>query len=380
MEVFKGRLKVKPEDFQVEEVLDLEFDDQGPYSYYLLWKRGMNTMAVLDTVSRRWKVTRDRMGFCGLKDKRAVTTQYISIAGGPEEDLEGENFRLTFLGKGSRPLQIGDAAGNVFTVRLRNVSPREITEALSLVREIGFVNYFGEQRFASDLSMEKPMLRYLLEGDFETALREYFAHHPLWKRSLSGKRIDWKGLLAVDGVPAVEKAVLRTYLRKGDAERALRVLPKPVKLLFFFSYQSLLWNRAVSRFVRRFSPSFCVPFVRGEVLCFYTDPGPLLSQGGDLMVPFISKEAIHWDGPAPLKEEILRVVEEEGIVGKLDAEVLGLKVFSPGQRRLIATVRDLKVVDRGKRSLTLRFFLASGSYATVFLLKVLTFPKRFTRD
>ena len=59
----------------------------------------------------------------------------------------------------------------------------------------------------------------------------------------------WRAFLGEAGhLSVAERAALKVFIRKGDAERAFRALPKPIKLFFLFSYQSLLWNRAVARY------------------------------------------------------------------------------------------------------------------------------------
>ncbi|RLA98660.1 MAG: hypothetical protein DRG32_00845 [Deltaproteobacteria bacterium] len=377
--MLEGKVKVKPEDFQVEEVLELKLSPKGPYSYYRLWKRDLNTMAAIEAICSKWGLTRDRMGFCGLKDKRAITTQYISIYEGPEEDLEGQNFRLTFLGKGGDPLEIGQARGNIFTVTLRSISPKRVLRTMEVVERVGFVNYFGRQRFASDLFMERPIVRYFLEGDYETALKEYLVQHSPSRKRLLKLWGHWRAFLGEAGhLSVAERAALKIFIRKGDAERAFRALPKPIKLFFLFSYQSLLWNRAVARFIRRSTFSFPIPFIRGEDLWFYVDPGPLLREWKEFRVPFISEEALCWEGPAGLKEEILKVMDEEGVTEHLDAEVLGLKVFAPGERDLISKAQDLRLLEAKDDQLRIRFFLPAGSYATVFLSKLLAFPEELS--
>ena len=374
LSVLRGKIKVHPEDFQVEEVVEIPIKDKGEYSYYKLKKKNINTLLVLDLIQKYWKVSRDRIGFCGLKDKRAVTTQYISIKNGPEENLHGPNFTLTFLGKGENPLKLGDAKGNIFTVTLRNVNSSKIFKNLNLVREIGFVNYFGEQRFAPDLYTKEPLVKYFLKKDYETAFKEYFTQHPKKSKLLKKLWGNWEKFLKHAGhLSAVEKRVLLNFIKKGDPEKALKVFPKHLKLLFLFSYQSLLWNRVACELVKRCSSNFfCVNFVKREKLCFYKELSPDLKLLKGLKIPYISKEVLTWHGPSFVKEIILKIIKDENLENKLDSEVLGLKIFTPGERTFIVFPKGLKVVNYAKKVFTIRFFLPSGSYATIFLLKLLS--------
>jgi len=373
LSVLRGKIKVYPEDFQVEEVIEIPVKSQGEYSYYKLKKKNINTLLVLDLIQKYWKVSRDRIGFCGLKDKRAVTTQYISIKNGPKKDLTGPNFTLTFIGKGDTPLKLGDAKGNIFTITLRGVNSSKLLKNLKLLKEIGFVNYFGEQRFAPDLYTKEPLVKYFLRRDYETALKEYFTQHPAKSRLLKKLWGRWKEFLKHAGhLSAVERRVLTNFIKKGDSEKALKVFPKHLKLLFLFSYQSLLWNRVACELVKLCAPKFfCVNFVKKEKLCF-RELSPELKLLKDLKLPYISKEVLNWNGPNFVKEVILKVMKKEGLESQLDAEVLGLKVFNPGEREFIVFPEDLRVVNYSKNIFTIKFFLPSGSYATIFLLKLLS--------
>ncbi len=59
-------IKRHPEDFVVEEVLQLELKDTGAYSYYLLKKKNHSSLEVLDIISRRLRIPRHRFGLSGL--------------------------------------------------------------------------------------------------------------------------------------------------------------------------------------------------------------------------------------------------------------------------------------------------------------------------
>ncbi len=74
------KIKVKPEDFVVEEVADLSFQKDGDFCVYLLKKRGWNTVDVLKNLSRKLKLPSSDFSYGGKKDKYALTSQYITIA------------------------------------------------------------------------------------------------------------------------------------------------------------------------------------------------------------------------------------------------------------------------------------------------------------
>lgn len=369
------KVKSYPEDFLVKEILDLEISS-GPYSYYLLKKRNLNLFHVFDVISERWKISRERIGYCGIKDKRALTEQYLSIKDGPEKSLRGKNFEITFIGKGDKPLKIGDAHGNLFRVTLRNVLPQKIVHAFNLIGKIGFANYFGKQRFTPDLYSQKPIARLLLEGKFEETLREYFFHHP---SPLIRERLvrNWSQLsLILKDLPnlsKMDKIVLRRFAKRKNAEYALRAYPKAIKLMFFFSYQSLIWNRILNELVSERAETFAVKLTGREKISFYKSLTPGLRTIQHVELPFISEE-VYFLPSGDIVDKVIRWIEKEQLRPYLTKEVLGLKAFSAGKRRIITFPDEMEICEVTKDTATLQFFLPSGSYATVFLLKLLNYP------
>ena len=368
MDLLKEKIKHKPEDFIVEEVLPLETSPKGKYGYYLLKKRGRNTLDALSEVSSRLNIPLHKFGFAGLKDKRAITVQHISIEGGPKAFLKGKGWELEYIGRGERGIEIGDAKGNIFTVTIRNIDPGRVIYNLELIKEIGFANYFGEQRFLSDINTKRPIALYLLEGRYEEALREYFtqSNNPYFQRKLKKLWGNWRALLEeLKNLSIQERRVLMVLSRTRDPAKAFRAFPKNLKLMFFFSYQSLLWNRCLSRILSK-APHKRIPFIKKEKLVFHTKITAEIEELMEKDIPYISRESVE---RGPYRELLRNVVSEEGIESYLDREVEGLKVFNEGARRAIVKPERLDILYETRNSLTVRFFLPSGSYATVLLRK-----------
>ncbi len=368
------RIKTHPEDFCVKEILDLKFSD-GPYSYYLLKKRNMNLFHVLEIVSKKWKISRDRIGFSGIKDRKALTEQYLSIREGPEENLKGRDFEISFIGKGVKPIRIGDAEGNLFKVKVREAPAEKIARSFKIIGSIGFANYFGKQRFTPDLYTSVPIGRLLIEGKFEEALKTYFSHHPSphIRRALkNGWDRASQILSGLSGLSKMDEIVLKRYIKKRDAEYALRAYPKAVKLMFLFSYQSLIWNRVLRELVREKAKTFDVTLKKGEKISFYISLSEKIKSILHLELPYVSASAYSY--PEEIRERLLRWIKKENLEPYLEKEVLGLKAFSEGKRRIIVFPEKMEIVEMTPKSITVQFFLPSGSYATIFLLKLLNYP------
>lgn len=148
----KGRIE-KPEDFVVKEILHRKYftkyktsgnvkKSEGRYNLFLLRKKGMTTHKALQIISKRFN---SKIGFAGLKDKFAVTEQYITMRNG--ENFAENGIELTKTGTTDRMLSKGDLIGNEFTIILREC--RNIENLPQIIAEInkGFPNYFGPQRF-----------------------------------------------------------------------------------------------------------------------------------------------------------------------------------------------------------------------------------------
>ena len=125
------KLKQQPEDFAVQEVNNLNLDKSGKYFYFLLKKKGHNSMDAIRQVAKAAGIDADRIGFSGNKDRNAVTEQVISVYGISRKDIEKfedlklENIEVTHAGNGNKEVYIGSNWGNEFFIIIRNLSSEE---------------------------------------------------------------------------------------------------------------------------------------------------------------------------------------------------------------------------------------------------------------
>lgn len=71
--------KQKSQDFIVEEQLPFEPSGRGDALFVYYEKQNANTMDIIDHLCKILKISRMTIGVAGLKDKRAITRQRISI-------------------------------------------------------------------------------------------------------------------------------------------------------------------------------------------------------------------------------------------------------------------------------------------------------------
>ncbi|MFQ6003901.1 MAG: tRNA pseudouridine(13) synthase TruD [Woeseia sp.] len=155
--VVSGELRNQHTDFQVEEQLGFALSGDGEHDYLQIEKVGANTTWVARGLAEFAGIAASGVGYAGMKDRHAVTTQWFSVsrprrnpADWSKLDIAG--VRIIQTERHGRKLRRGTHAGNRFRVALRNatVMDKRIEERLATVRDSGVPNYFGEQRFGHD--------------------------------------------------------------------------------------------------------------------------------------------------------------------------------------------------------------------------------------
>ena len=97
------KLKRQPEDFQVEELTTVGEATRGRHTLYRLTKRGLGTIEAVEVICRRWNLAGRQVSYGGLKDRHAVTVQYLTILDGPRRSLRESSFELEPVGRLSHP-------------------------------------------------------------------------------------------------------------------------------------------------------------------------------------------------------------------------------------------------------------------------------------
>jgi tRNA pseudouridine13 synthase len=154
-------LRAEPEDFIVDEQLGFEPGGEGEHALLQIRKRNNNSEWVARQLARLVGVPTMDVGFAGMKDRRAVTTQAFSVKttgrGEPDWsqlncDHQGEQIEVLSVSRHQRKLKRGDLLGNHFTIVLRQLDGEqsELEQRLAAIHSRGFPNYFGEQRFGFD--------------------------------------------------------------------------------------------------------------------------------------------------------------------------------------------------------------------------------------
>jgi tRNA pseudouridine13 synthase len=171
------RLKQRPEDFQVTESWRFDDDPRGRHFVYLMDKQKLSTFEAVDRICARFKIPKAAVSYCGLKDKQGRTTQLVAIEG-RQVELQDPDLRLKPLGRTRAPLSAANTTSNRFAVTVRDLSEEDVARlstSVAEVRRLGVVNYFDSQRFGSLKHGQGFIVKDLMRGDFEAALRNVLA-------------------------------------------------------------------------------------------------------------------------------------------------------------------------------------------------------------
>ncbi len=155
-------LKQQPEDFKVDEELGFEPTGSGDHVFLKVRKRNYSTTEVARKISTAFGVKNRDVSYAGMKDRRAVTTQWFSAKlpqgeNSPIDDYiqtgESDIEVLESLRNKSR-LKIGSHRRNRFQLVLKEFAGEksELEGKLKQISQNGFPNYYGNQRFGKNLS------------------------------------------------------------------------------------------------------------------------------------------------------------------------------------------------------------------------------------
>lgn len=160
-----GKLRAVPEHFVVQELPLYEPQGEGSHLYLNFTKTGLTTKQVTEQIERMLKLRRGDVGYAGLKDKYACTTQTISLPlDKPTVDVintvvdqvqSSLPITLNWARLHRNKLKAGHLLGNRFRITLSGLGmpgAEALTEAQKIAAEIqrrGVPNYFGVQRFGN---------------------------------------------------------------------------------------------------------------------------------------------------------------------------------------------------------------------------------------
>jgi len=148
-----GGAPVDADDFCVEELPAYAPSGSGDHVFVRLEKRELTTWRAIELISAALGTDPAQAGYAGLKDRHAVTRQWLSFSGVEPAALAALQLPgLTVLQaeRHGHKLRTGHLRGNRFTIVLRGVGDEAEARAqavLARLARLGLPNYYGPQRF-----------------------------------------------------------------------------------------------------------------------------------------------------------------------------------------------------------------------------------------
>ncbi|PIN99885.1 hypothetical protein COT72_03545 [archaeon CG10_big_fil_rev_8_21_14_0_10_43_11] len=290
----------------------------------------------LKAVSRVEKEMRARVGYAGLKDKRAITAQRISIPTQNFHPFKEADIRLNAYAYSNYPLTIGALWGNRFKVILRDtILPVDSFVAELSEKNFCMPNFYGKQRFGNGTTHR--VGKFLVKGDFEHAAKMLLTNGTNEPDAWRGARKElfdaWPDIGTVELPQSMwsERQFLARF--EGSFKTAFLRLRRELLSLYVHAYQSYLFNRCLSKKIREHKQPVTVDV-----------PGYRSGEDDPDMRELLEKEDVSFE----------------------DFQTLKKQVSSAGEKRkAFVRVRDFRVLKT--KPVTIRFTLKKGSYATILL-------------
>jgi len=148
-------IRNQPTDFIVDEQLNFEPTGSGEHLLLQIEKRGQNTQYIARQLARLTGLRMRDISYAGLKDRHALTRQWFCFKWPIKQDLDWQQWQIEDshilqVVRHYRKLRLGALKANHFQLTLTEVSePEALVKRLQLIKA-GVPNYYGEQRFGRD--------------------------------------------------------------------------------------------------------------------------------------------------------------------------------------------------------------------------------------
>jgi tRNA pseudouridine13 synthase len=438
--------------------------DRPDFLRFVLYKENMDTTTATKELSRKGS-RGARIGYAGMKDKRGITTQFCTLyrtvpsqlvnpkavamgGGGNTKDRGFSVVRLGNFEYVSQELKLGMLKGNRFDMILRNVQApgddieaqrQALERAAQSMKEKGFINYFGTQRFGKFKDTHLVGIA-AVKGNFEEAVDILMRPKSDEREDIKKVRVEWQERFKYGKNKENEATTARAISRKlnrfmtgevailqclskypMDYARAFTAIPFNLRTMFIHAVQSLIWNQATSYRIANMSQDSVlvgdlVDVGKGPEAVHVVTEEDIANNTytiEDVVVPMVGKKSIF---PTNALGKVMhKLMEDVGISKKMfennecrslivtgdyrkiichptDVDYKIQEYFDPLQPLLQTDLMKLQGEDivirpqqegeRSKLAMIVGFTLPSSSYATIALRELMRRPtsNEFQKD
>lgn len=263
-ETLPGRIKLRDEDFIVDELPLYEPQGEGEHLYLRVQKKGLAHTELVEILKRHFDVTEEAVGAAGMKDRVAMTSQTVSIhlpgRGGPPAEaagaIEHPKVQVVWADWHSNKLRRGHLAGNRFSIRIRDLDPLQAPIVWRGLRELerrGVPNHYGTQRFGYRRNTHR-LGAMILRGDWDDLVAEVLGNRGSW--SPAHQRRAREAFDAGDYETAkrgwgrrdvAERRMLQAIMAGKDARAAVRTVSRHMRSFWVSALQSSIFNHLLEQ-------------------------------------------------------------------------------------------------------------------------------------
>jgi tRNA pseudouridine13 synthase len=398
-----GVLKKKFDDFVVHEVPLYQPNGVGTHCYFQIEKRGISTMDAARIVARNLGRKTFDVGYAGLKDTRAVTTQWFSLEHEETARVRAlelpPGLKITAITRHKNKIKMGHLAGNRFVIKVRNEEWTRIGSSIeepatrarnviAVLEKTGVPNFFGPQRFG--MRKDNHLLglalltqnhqdfvnRFLGDPDPTIDHGAVLQARQVFKNGNLEEAIKlWPGHLANE-----RRALIALLKGKNNPKRAVFAVDLKLKDLLVSAFQSYLFNLVLTRRLPKMATvlpgDLCWKHDNGSVFRIGDNPDDAMKEQPRADAHEISPTGPMFGSKMSEAASIVKVMEDSVLKeANVDPASFGKDFGMHGARRSLRFFpKDLQLetgTDDAGPFLQLAFTLPSGSYATVVLGEIM---------
>ncbi|KAG7662275.1 PUS7 [[Candida] subhashii] len=252
-----------------------------PYLHFTVFKANRDTMDIANNITRLLRIPKNQIKYAGTKDRRGVTCQRLSVE-------KGKVLRINSLNKALAPniilggfkyedysLGLGELKGNEFIITIRDVSSecgnveKVVEEGFESLKEHGFINYFGMQRFGSFAVPTHILGIQLINENWKSFVDMLIGQQlSVDNPSFEARKI-WTetrdAAAAVKTLPhyfVAESCILKSLSKDNKNKegeyadssyfQSIMAIPRNLKRIYVHAYQSYVWNTVASKRIEMF--------------------------------------------------------------------------------------------------------------------------------